>query len=506
MQKNKILLFAPRPLDINVKYPPYSVLVLAGPLLKENYEVKIIHASIEPNYVEKIISLLDDSVLVVGISSMTGEQIKGGVEVAKAVKQRNPTIPIVWGGYHPSLMPKETCSSEYVDIIVKGQGERTFLELCNALRDNKPLDGILGIVFKKNEVIKENIDRPFENLNNFPPTPWHLVDVNQYINENLEIGKRCIAYVTSRGCPFRCTFCAEPQVTKRRWSGLDAKKVVDDLEFLVKSYGIDSFIFSDSNFFIDRERAKAMCQEILNRGLKIKWGEANGRTENLIKYDDDLWNLMVKSGLYSILVGAESGLPEALKAIEKDATVEDTIKFAEQCAKHGVRVSYSFMIGLPGMDIRKEMNSTAQLISKINIIQSKSSYKYHDRFLIFFYCPYPGTKLWEKSLTYGLECPKTLPEWGAWTLDTKHCKWIPEGLDIKALRLIVKFAANAFELPPNLTIKIKSKFWSNIIYNIGYKILHADAIIRLKLKWLYYPFEFSFLQKIADAPVLRTLA
>src|SRR3989344_5664243 len=145
MLKNKILLFAPKPLDDDVKYPPYPVLSLAGFLLQDGFEVKIVHASVDPEYADKVASFLDDSVVAIGITSMTGEQIKGGIDVAKAVRIKNPNVPIVWGGYHPSLMPKETCASEFVDIVVKGQGELTFKDLCNTLRDGKSLDGVLGI-------------------------------------------------------------------------------------------------------------------------------------------------------------------------------------------------------------------------------------------------------------------------------------------------------------------------------------------------------------------------
>ena len=505
MTKNKVLLFAPKPLDNDVKYPPYPVLSLAGFLLQEGYEVKIIHASVDPDYPNKVASFLDDSVVAVGITSMTGEQIKGGIDVAKAVRIKNSNVPIVWGGYHPSLMPKETCASEFVDIVVKGQGEVTFRELCNALRDGEPLDNVVGIVFKKDGTIKENADRPFQNINNFPKMPWQLIDISKYVNEHMEIGKRTMAYITSQGCPFRCTFCAEPMVTKRRWSGIEAKRVVDDLEFLVKKYNVDSFVFSDSNFFTDRERTRAFCQEIVNRGLNIKWGEANGRTENLVRYDDALWELMVKAGLYSILCGAESGLPEALKIIEKDATVEDTVKFAGKAAKYGVRVTFAFMIGLPGMDINKEMMNTTELIGQINKIQKESKFRFHNRFFIYFYCPYPGTKLWGTALTYGFECPTDLQGWGDWTLDTRHCKWIPEGLDLKALRYIVKFAANAFELPPSTAKKIKSNPLLHIGYRVGYKMLHTTAAIRLKYKFFDYPVEFAPIKKFAEAPSLRTV-
>lgn len=291
----KIVLFRPKTSpDYDYLGLPLSLLGLAS-LLEKDYEIKIVDAPVDRDYLEKVMNSIEGA-LCLGISTMTGYQISEGLEVAKAVKEKHPDIPIIWGGFHPTIFPEQTIQSDYVDIVVRGWGITTFKELVDALANNKPLENIQGITFVQDGKIISTPDRPFEDINAFPRFPFHLIDdMNRYV-ANTEFASRSISYVSSYGCPFRCAFCAENKVSKRRWSGLKPERVVDDIEYLVKNYGINGIAFVDNNFFVDEERVRGICKLLIERNLNIKWGFAEGRAEQLVRYEEDTWELMIKSG------------------------------------------------------------------------------------------------------------------------------------------------------------------------------------------------------------------
>src|SRR3989344_5221212 len=175
----KITLYDPIPDMIPDPLPLPTELLAIASLLDKDYEIKIFDFRSDK---EEVIKQAKESICF-GLTCLTGLQISDGLEVAKAVRKANPKVPLVWGGWHPSLLPEQTIKNEYVDIIVKGQGERTFYELVKAIDKGKSLKEIKGITYKKDVKILHNIDRPLEDLNNFRRLPYYLVDVNRYINK-----------------------------------------------------------------------------------------------------------------------------------------------------------------------------------------------------------------------------------------------------------------------------------------------------------------------------------
>lgn len=319
--KNTIVLFYPKIYDTYVEWhrAPLSLMAIARQI-EQDFSVEIIDERVEEKISEKVAKSLQNA-LCFGITALTGTQLRHALKIANFVRRDAPDIPIVWGGWHSSIMPEQTAMHPLVDIVVRGQGEVTFYEIVNALKLNKQLDDVLGITYKKDGKVISNPDRPFHDINEFPPMPYHLVNVEKYIGSPPgSNGARIISYISSMGCPHRCAFCADTTVYKRRWSGLRADRVVDELERLSKAYNIEGFYFEDSNFFASIERVKNICKGILDKGLQIKW-EGEVRTEKFLKADKELKDLIKKSGCYQLLVGAESGSQEVLDMINKDATV-----------------------------------------------------------------------------------------------------------------------------------------------------------------------------------------
>lgn len=491
-KSKKVVLY--RPIPVPGRKPvgiPLSLLYASRLLVEENYNIKIIAKNLYEDSVKKVLTSCREAICF-GITSMTGYQIIDGLRVSRLVKRKYPHFPIVWGGWHPSLEPLQTVSEPCIDIVVKGQGERTFAELVYALEKGLSLKSIPGLAYKEGSKVINNPDRPLEDMNNFPPIPFHLVNIERCLYATKEFGLRTVNYVTSQGCPHRCGFCCEQTVNKRRWTELEAKRVVDDFERLAQEYGVDGISINDSEFFVNRKRVKEICKEMIDRGLKIGWGNANGRTRQLLG-DEELWELLERSGCYSILTGAESGHQPALDLINKDTLVEDTVKFAVQCSKYRIKAVFSFLTGLPWPRYNfsrikkmtdKEIRISLQLVDKLLALDRRH------RILFFNYAPYPGTPLYQKSLNLGFEAPTNLEGWGKFDLHNPHTPWVTS----KQQRL-VNFLSNYifFFLDVDtcdwLSLRIPNRYFRQVFILI-FKFFAALVRFRWRYKFFSLPFDY----------------
>lgn len=480
--KPKIILIFPKPRELKAKKPlPISLLTLARMVDSKKYDVEIIDATADDNYKQKVIEYGDDA-LCFGISSMTGYQIHNGLEIATIIKNNYPDVPIIWGGYHPSLFPEQTVEHPCVDIVVRGQGERTFQELVNCLSNGRSLGEVKGITFKMNNKIISTPERPYEDLDNFPPMPYHLIkNFEEYITGS-RYSNRAISYLTSQGCPFACGFCCQPVVCKRKWVGLSAERVVNELKYFVDNYNIDGFSIVDSNFFVNKERVKRICEGIIEKNLDVSLSDVNARVE-LWRWSDDMWELMRKAGIRHIFIGAESGSQQALDLVGKGTTAEDTISIVKKCAKHDVGFQLSFMLGLPTIDIRDDIEKTLLLIDRvIDICAGKV-----DVNLVFWrYAPYPGSRLHDLSVDCGFHPPESLEGWGDFGLwEEFETPWLPKkyGRIIRHLQFYIRTHVTGY-----------LKFDKLRLYErIPAKIAGVIARIRWKHRCFDYPIDYKIL-------------
>jgi radical SAM superfamily enzyme YgiQ (UPF0313 family) len=328
-----------------------------------------------------------------------------------------------------------------VDVAVIGQGEHTFRELIHAARERRALQDIKGIVYRDGSRIMQSGPRPFEDVNTFPPMPYEILNLERNIRPS-ELGSRTIRYISSQGCPHRCGFCVDPVVYPKRWSGLKAERAVNEIAWLVEHHNVNAVIFTDSNFFTDLRRAVDIASLILERGLAINWGNANGRTRQLLRLTDTEWQLLKASGLREVLVGAESGLQAGLDLINKDTLVEETVTLSRICNRHGIKVRYSMMVGLPydvrnGTDlkelIRSEFEAALRMLDAIYRQGTRQN-----RCLLFIYTPYPGTPLYHASLKLGFKEPKTLEEWANFELNMRNTPWVPRSI-VKKVAMLTEY-------------------------------------------------------------------
>lgn len=433
-KKKLILLFFPNPFPRHRHWSgaPLALLAISRLLDQEQkYDIRIFTEHLTPNAHRQILRL-GKRALCLGVSAMTGSQITDGLALSQKFKKRYPKIPIVWGGWHPSILPQQTVANRNVDIVVRGAGDITFTELVHALDKKKPLTNILGITYKRYRVIYNNPDRSSPDLSQLPKLPYHLIDTNR-CSFTTEYGLRTLPYISSYGCPHRCAFCVEEIVNKRHWTPVPAQTVLDEWESLIKNYQADSVAVYDSNFFVDEKRVREICQGLIDRGMHLRWGNANGRAGQLSRYQESTWDLMERTGCAMILTGAESGSQNALDLITKDMNVEEIVSFTKKCAHHHIKILYSFLVGLPWSRdasendrfVRSEYQATLGLIDKLLKISNRNRYTY------YVFLPYPGAPLFHRAISLGLQCPDTLDGWSQYLMspedafkETIRQKWI----------------------------------------------------------------------------------
>lgn len=488
MKKGKVVLFGPK---AGVGFQaglPLALLAISRYLaLDEHFEIKIISSIIHKNYLEKILCELDGA-LCLGISCFTGYPVKEALEVALAVKQKYPQLPIIFGGWHPSILPAETLSNPCVDIVVAGQGERSFTALANAIFYKTSFKDIKGLYYKdeRGEVIFTG-DRELEDINNFPPLPYHLFEADKFIFKAFYASK-IIDYYSSIGCPHNCTFCVEPHMNKSRWFGLSAERVVSEWQELNNRYGVNGINLLDSNFCVSEKRVRDITRILLEKNLKFGWGPANGRIDRLLNYSDETWKMMKASGCASILVGAESALDEGLEIVDKRIKVKDTVELVKICRHYGIGLGMSFMIGLPSDDknfIEREYKSALKLFDEV--------YSKLKCLHLFLYAPYPGSRLYEEAQMKGFKPPGDLKGWSGFELQTVRTPWVPEKYRYRVEFLqdyILKFMDGSLR---DIVDNRKNLFIRFILKTI-YPVLYFFAWIRWKLKFFYLPVELKLLK------------
>ncbi len=450
--RREVILFFPRVQPRKHHHEvPLSILSLVPELKKRGYSVILIDERIDRHALSTLEASLDRA-LCVGISSMTGYQIQGGIAAAKRVRQLSD-VPIVWGGWHVSLLPEESIKSPYVDIIVRGQGEKTFAELVRRIEERGNFKAIPGITFKDGKETFSTADSSIVSLDDLDPMPYDLIDINRYHPH--------FSYLSSIGCPMSCGFCADAVVYKRKWKGMNGLRLAEEIAGLSKrlSWRIRSVYFIDNNFFVDPERVKVFCNELVNKGVHITW-EALGHPRQLAKLDDGFYRLLKQSGCYRILVGAESGSQTILDYINKKAAVEDILLFVRRCKEHQIIPVLSFMCGFPKSPI-DDLKDTVLFINEAKRINRNTKIK------LFFFTPYPGSFLYREALQNGFQPPTSLEDWSRYTLSIRNMPY----LDPDYEKLAVWFTEKYF---PRITGK-KAISWEGDVLK-GFHKTQASSI------------------------------
>ncbi len=396
MKRQKVVLYNPR---ADFYTLPLALLALASALPRKRYQIVLVDGRLEERPAERVLRETEDA-LCLGVTVLTGKPLGDALRVTRAVKAARPSCPVVWGGWHPSLFPGETLVEAGVDATVQGQGEITFGEILEHLDDGSPLDGVLGCTRRRGTEVVANPPRTTADVNGFPPLDYDLIDVERYFERK---GQRQLDYVTSQGCRFRCTFCADPTVYRRAWFGLDPERVGSELEGLYRRHRFDDVGFQDETFFTQEKRVAAIAAEFRKRSLDFRW-MATLRADQGARLDEKVLAECREAGLRRVMVGLESGSQPLLDWMKKDVTLDQVFVTAEKCRRLGIGVLFNLIVGFPH-EPRESVEETIRIAKRLRAMGSDFQVAF------FYYKPYPGTEIVDALAKEGHPLPRSLEEW-----------------------------------------------------------------------------------------------
>lgn len=425
-KRAKVVLFYP-PYDGPPLGAPLSLLSLASPLLQSGFEVKLVDAAISPDF-ERVILRETQNALCLGISLLTGPMIHSAIQVATAVKKAFPKLPIIFGGWHPSLVPEQTLQPAFVDCVVRAQGEVTLLELVQRICEGRDWHGVLGLSFKEGDVPHREAERPVANINTLPQPAFHLVPFDRY--ESLS-GTRQLAYASSMGCPYACNYCTDMVFYKRRFNAYRAEKVVDDLCDLVPRYRIDEVALLDSNFLVDIKRAVAIARGVVSSGVKFRW-TFQASTDFLWRMSDEDVQLLGESGVTHMGFGTESASEKVLRLMNKHhQRIEQMAETARKAELAGIHVTFNVILGYPG-ETEDDRLQTFRIMSDI------ARRHWNVSFSPNIFTPYPGIPIWPELKELGVREPQSLEEWQDISLGHNVLPWL-QGEELQRLRRSLEY-------------------------------------------------------------------
>lgn len=384
---------------------PWGLLYVAAPLVERGVDVTIIDEPVTKDYEQQVRQLLNEKKPVaVGISAMTGEQITYGLKFARFVRSVSD-VPVVWGGIHPTLLPEQTLENEYVDYVVAGEGEYSYANLLECLHQGGDPSTVDGVWTIKDGKPAGSTPTQFIDLRTLPNIPYELVDVERYIRRRPDVGsERYFETITSRGCPHPCSFCYIDTVHNRRWRIMEPPVIVEKIKDLQRRFNVDTILFREDNFFVDRKRVEAFAKLLLKEKVKVQWS-ASCRIDYFYKYQPDFVDLIRDSGACLLTFGVESGNNRILRFIKKFITVDQILEVADKVNRHGMTGSYHFMTGFP-TETEEEFLDTCRLIDKMLEIAPKMVARE-----LAVYTPYPGLGLTDECVKLGYQLPAKLEDW-----------------------------------------------------------------------------------------------
>ena len=411
---------------------PLGLAYIAARLEKEGHQIEVLdavvlgqdsqieregmlHFGLDWSEISKRIAFSNPK--VIGISCMFSSQSNNAYKIAELAKKWNPKIPVIFGGAHPSSVPEEVLSRPEVDYIILGEGEESIVQLVNCISNNNfdVLAEVEGVGMKLGNSLKINPKINFiAGIDQIPFPARHLFPMELYFKSEFGHGSDLISpplssMITSRGCPYHCVYCSVHTVWGRNYRPRSPKNVADEIEVLVKEYGVKEIHFEDDNLTLKKERMIDICREIISRRLKFRWTTPNGVA--LWTLDAEVLGWMKKAGCYKLCFGIESGDPETQKFIRKHIPLDKCKEVVKEANKLGIWTHGFFIIGFPFEEM-KSINNTLSYAIESDL----------DFASFFLATPYPKTDLYTIMQENGLVGHLTWESLrvSAGSINTKH--------------------------------------------------------------------------------------
>lgn len=384
--------------------PPLGLLYLASFLREKGHEISLLDAVVEaPDKITKIgrgmyirglnfediVKRIGKKIEVVCISNLFSFAFPVVVELVENIKKTFSSIKVILGGAHPSALPKLCLEHSKADFVVISEGELSTSKLLEYLEKKMNVEEIDGIAYRNGKKIIVNPKKSFiKDIDSLPFPARDIVDWEKYYAVHEAHGptqERWTPILSSRGCPFECTFCTS-KLWNRGFRARSPKNVVDEVKHCIKEYGITEFHFEDENMTLDNKRVKEICQKIIDEKLKIKWQTPNGIRASVT--DNKTLDLMKRSGCYHITVAPESGSERVLnQIIRKRQDLKKVTSVVKHASKLGLKTAAFFVIGLPGETV-KDLKLTIEYACKLAKIGL-------DEVAFSNFVPLPGSELFE---------------------------------------------------------------------------------------------------------------
>ncbi len=492
--KNKIILVQPT-MGISgefARHIPLSLLYVASGLIKKKFEVIIVDNRIYgSNWRTKLYDFLDENTLFVGLTVMSGSPVSNAIEVSKAVK-KSGNIPVVWGGSHPTIKPKQILEKEYIDFTVSGSGVSTSVKLAEILQKNninsEELKDIPGLGYKLNREI--HINPPYRGFEPvcYTDIPYFLIkDFSHY--GQIGSTEKIFPIYSAYGCPYNCAFCISPTLYRdfnHKWIALPAEEIVDHMTYLIKNYEATEIYFYDDDSFVNLKHIHSVIKEVKRRQIKIKMSFRGARVNEVLKMDREYIDDLAETGTNILHIGIESGSQKILDLFNKGIKIEDIIEMNRKLSQNKkIIAGYNWIIGTP-TETPEDIKKTTDLILKL--------IDENPRCLIFQpnkFRPIPESKLHELSIKHGYKEPTCLEEWIDEEVEgDKSQPWYTEELKkiIKMLQVTCYFIDNK----PSLLLK------NNSLKNMIVKFLSM-----LYRPFARYRFKYGITSLLIEYPLFQ---
>ncbi len=418
-------------------WPPLGMLYCAGVLMKEGIEVSLLDQAVKGFSFQRTLDWVKkEDPDVLGLSVLHSAA-KEAPKIAECVKGENPNIKIVMGNYHATfnaerILKKYPC----VDVIVRGEGEYTSLELAKCFGKGGNLREVRGVTFRDKGKIVSTPDRPLiKDIDSlpFPDRDLMNAEYTSTIFGAKVATKRFTTVLSSRGCPFRCTFCGCRKFARGVWRPRSVENIMEELEILM-SEGYEEFLFVDDNFTLNKKRVVKLCRRIREEGLNIRW-ICDSRVDTQAY---DMFREMVKAGCNTVYFGIESANPRILDYYNKGITPDQSVNAVRKARRAGVDIIVgSFIVGAPD-ETRKEIQNTLQFVQKLDI----------DVPSLNILGAYSGTDIWDDLVAKGL-----IDEDQYWETSVYVPQVSPYTVPFEDIRAMIYEYFKAFYLTPRQLLK-----------------------------------------------------
>ena len=473
---------------------PLGIAYCAAHLEKHGYDVQILDCFAQnPDEVvdgdtvragmtdDEIIDYINDfDPQVVGVSQMFSYLEPVCKSIFELVKNIDSKIITLWGGTHPTVETESCVSDNNVDYIIMGEGEAPILELIKRLNNNESVQGMPSLAYV-NEFGQPNISKDrlwIDDLDDHVLPERSKLDLTRYTTG--ETGEKTFNMVTSRGCPFACTFCSAPEFYQKRYKGRSPECVVDEMELLINQYGAEVILVEDENLTVEKKRLEAIMDEMIRREIKVKWNAEVGLT--IAYLDLNLITKMKQTGFIELRLALESGDAEMLKTMKKPLILKKARRVVKEAREAGMRCVSFLLMGMPGETI-EQMQNTVDFAEEIGF----------DWNIISMVLPLPGTEIHRDLIAGGHSFDfadlerYTLPVEGVSTISSETLSEFRENANN---RLNFEKNYNLTHGDPRLAIKdfkelsIRYEFLPKVWYFLGLAYEKINDIDNAKLAFL----------------------